>query len=56
MQLLRGIASHGLTVAAVIHQPRQTIADLVDDLILLGKGAQEVWLCELAVESAREKS
>ena len=38
LKLMRDVVRTGLTVAAVIHQPRQEIVNLVDDLILLGKG------------------
>lgn len=38
LKLLRQLVHGGLPVAAVIHQPRQEVVNLVDDLILLAKG------------------
>jgi hypothetical protein len=34
----------GLTVAAVIHQPRQEIFEALDDVVLLGRGGRPVFL------------
>jgi ABC-type multidrug transport system ATPase subunit len=35
---LHDIAKMGITVVAVLHQPRYEILSLCDDLLLLGKG------------------
>ncbi|KJE90030.1 ABC transporter [Capsaspora owczarzaki ATCC 30864] len=41
---LQRLAKTGLTVVAVVHQPRYEIFDMLDDLLLLGKGGRTVYL------------
>ena len=43
-QCLQRLASCGLTIVAVIHQPRFEIFQLLSDVLLLGKGGQTVFL------------
>jgi ABC-type multidrug transport system ATPase subunit len=40
---LRKLSRSGLTVAAVIHQPRYEIFEMFDDVLILGKGGQTVF-------------
>ena len=40
---MKDIASSGITVVAVVHQPRYEIFQMFDDVILLGKGGQIVY-------------
>ena len=44
IKALRSIASQGLTVAAVLHQPRYEMFCLFHDVLLLGKGGYTVYL------------
>lgn len=41
---LRAIADLGLTVVAVIHQPRREIFESVDDLLLLAPGGTTAYI------------
>jgi len=41
---LRRVAEKGLTVVAVIHQPRYEIFRMFHDVLLLGKGGRTVYL------------
>ena len=43
---LRVIANLGLTVVAVVHQPRSAIYDSFDDLLLLCQGGHTVYMGE----------
>ena len=43
IELLQETARRGITVVCVIHQPRQEILELVDDLILLGRGGRSIY-------------
>jgi ABC-type multidrug transport system ATPase subunit len=40
---LHSLAREGLTIAAVIHQPRFEIFEMFDDVLILGKGGQTVF-------------
>lgn len=40
---LRKLSRSGLTIAAVIHQPRYEIFEMFDDVLILGKGGQTVF-------------
>lgn len=40
---LRKLSRTGLTIGAVIHQPRFEIFEMFDDVLLLGKGGQTVF-------------
>ena len=42
--LKAAVTLHGLTAAAVIHQPRAEIYEMFDDLILMGDGGQIVYV------------
>lgn len=44
MSLLREIANTGITVVAVIHQPRYEILQMCDKLLLLAKGGKTVFM------------
>jgi ABC-type multidrug transport system ATPase subunit len=44
MRALQKIAASGVTVVAVIHQPRVEIYELIDKLLLLGRGGKTVYL------------
>jgi ABC-type multidrug transport system ATPase subunit len=44
LQCLRTVASEGKNVIAVIHQPRQEIYDMFDDVLLIGVGGRTVFL------------
>jgi ABC-type multidrug transport system ATPase subunit len=41
---LRKVAEKGLTVVAVVHQPRYEIFRMFHDVLLLGKGGRTVYL------------
>ncbi len=43
VSILRKLADLGLTVVCVLHQPRRTIFDMVDDVVLLGLGGRLVY-------------
>lgn len=49
---LRGVANLGVTVVAVIHQPRAEIYDSFDDLLLLAPGGHTVYMGPLAAAPA----
>lgn len=42
--ILKQVASLGLTIVAVIHQPRQEIFDSFDDLLLIAPGGLTAYL------------
>ena len=44
MRALQKIAMSGVTVVAVIHQPRVEIYEMIDKLLLLGRGGKTVYL------------
>jgi ABC-type multidrug transport system ATPase subunit len=45
MSMLRRLArQRGITCVAVVHQPRQEIVDVIDDLVLLGRGGRPIFL------------
>jgi hypothetical protein len=44
MRALQTVARGGITVVAVIHQPRYDIFQLLDDTLLLGKGGRTVYM------------
>ena len=45
VEALRRLArGRGITVVAVVHQPRQEIVEAIDDLVLLGRGGRPVFL------------
>eukprot|EP01028_Stygiella_incarcerata_P010968 TRINITY_DN598_c0_g2_i3.p1 TRINITY_DN598_c0_g2~~TRINITY_DN598_c0_g2_i3.p1 ORF type:complete len:820 (+),score=195.49 TRINITY_DN598_c0_g2_i3:24-2483(+) len=43
MASMKNIAACGLTVVAVVHQPRQEIFEMIDDILLLGRGGVTVY-------------
>jgi len=46
-EALQAIASSGITVITVIHQPRFEIFNMFDNLLLLGKGGRTIYLGEV---------
>lgn len=44
MQCLKNIASMGITVVCVIHQPRVEVFEMIDNVLLLGVGGVTVYL------------
>ena len=43
VSILRQLADLGLTVVCVLHQPRKSIFELIDDVVLLGNGGRLVY-------------
>jgi ABC-type multidrug transport system ATPase subunit len=43
VEILRKLADLGLTVVCVLHQPRKSIFELIDDVLLLGNGGRLVY-------------
>jgi len=53
IRAMRRIADSGRTVVATIHQPSAAVFEMFDDLILLKKGGNVVFLGELGDESSK---
>lgn len=44
MELLKRIAQQGITVVAVLHQPRFEVLQQCDDLLMLGEGGRTLYM------------